>query len=114
MSDLLAPDRPVGRRILVHPPVVRLTHWINATAILMMVSSGWVSAMHPRSCHFVFRLGRRSAAGWGGAIAWHLAAMWLLFGNALVYCGYSLFRCHFLRSFLPVTPVCYGIIYFNI
>jgi thiosulfate reductase cytochrome b subunit len=27
--------------VKVHPPVVRITHWINVLAVLMMVTSGW-------------------------------------------------------------------------
>ena len=27
--------------IRVHPLVVRITHWINALAVLVMVASGW-------------------------------------------------------------------------
>jgi len=27
--------------VRVHPLVVRVTHWINALAVLMMVASGW-------------------------------------------------------------------------
>jgi len=27
--------------IRVHPLVVRVTHWINALAVLVMVASGW-------------------------------------------------------------------------
>ena len=43
--------------------------------------------------------------GWlGGGIAWHLAAMWLLVGNALVYFAYGLAGRHFMRSFLPLSP----------
>ena len=28
-------------RLLVHPLVVRITHWINALAVVLMVMSGW-------------------------------------------------------------------------
>ncbi len=27
--------------MLIHPLVVRITHWINVIAVLIMVSSGW-------------------------------------------------------------------------
>lgn len=29
------------RRPPIHPVVVRLTHWINAVAMAVMISSGW-------------------------------------------------------------------------
>jgi thiosulfate reductase cytochrome b subunit len=98
-------DRPATRRlVVVHPLVVRLTHWVSAVAILMMVTSGWqiynASPLLPFDFPAWATLG-----GWlGGGIAWHLAAMWLLVGNALIYFGYGLFGRHFMRSFLPLTP----------
>ena len=87
-----------------HPLVVRVTHWLNAVAMLVMVSSGWqiynASPLFPFTFPHAVTLG-----GWlGGAIAWHLAGMWLLVGNAAVYFGYGLFGGHFLRSFVPLTP----------
>ncbi|MBV8800166.1 MAG: hypothetical protein JO208_10220, partial [Alphaproteobacteria bacterium] len=27
--------------VLVHPGIVRVTHWLNAIGILIMVGSGW-------------------------------------------------------------------------
>lgn len=90
--------------MLVHPLVVRLTHWVNAVALLLMVTSGWqiynASPLLPFTFPHWAALG-----GWlGGGIAWHLAAMWLLVGNAFVYFGYGIFGRHFRRNFLPVTP----------
>jgi thiosulfate reductase cytochrome b subunit len=42
--------------------------------------------------------------GWlGGAIAWHLAAMWLLVGNGLVYVVYGLVGGRFRRVLLPLS-----------
>ena len=88
----------------IHPLVVRLTHWLNAVAITCMVMSGW--GIYNASPLFPFTFPRwATLGGWlGGSIAWHLAAMWLLVGNALVYFAYGLFGRHFLRAFLPLTP----------
>ena len=30
-----------GRRPVIHPLYVRITHWINALAMLVMIGSGW-------------------------------------------------------------------------
>ena len=38
------------------------------------------------------------------AIAWHLAAIWLLFGSFLLFLGYGIVSGHFRRDFLPVSP----------
>lgn len=90
--------------VVIHPLVVRVTHWLNAVAIVCMVMSGWgiynASPFLPLTFPAWATLG-----GWlGGSIAWHLAAMWLLVGNGLVYFGYGLLGRHFMRSFLPLTP----------
>jgi len=92
------------RWVLVHPLLVRLTHWINAFAITCMVMSGWL--IYNASPLFGFRFPVwATLGGWlGGAIAWHLAAMWLLVCNGLIYVTYGILGRHFLRSFLPLTP----------
>jgi thiosulfate reductase cytochrome b subunit len=92
------------RWITIHPLAVRLTHWVNAVAIVCMVMSGW--GIYNASPLFGFRFPLwATLGGWlGGAIAWHLATLWLLVGNALVYVGYGVLSGHFVRSFLPLTP----------
>jgi thiosulfate reductase cytochrome b subunit len=89
---------------LIHPLLVRVTHWINVVAIVCMVMSGW--GIYNASPLFGFTFPRwATLGGWlGGAIAWHLATLWLLVGNALVYLAYGLISGHFARSFLPLTP----------
>lgn len=90
--------------IVIHPLVVRITHWLNAVAIVVMVMSGW--KIYNASPLFGFSFpGWATLGGWlGGAIAWHLAAMWLLVANGLVYLVYGLAGRHFWRSFLPINP----------
>ena len=87
---------------IIHPLLVRVAHWINAFAIVCMVMSGW--AIYNASPLFGFDFPRwATLGGWlGGAIAWHLAAMWLLVVNGLVYLGYGLLAGHFRRHFLPL------------
>lgn len=74
----------------MQPVPIRLTHWINAAAIIGMMMSGW--AIHNASPLFGFSFPRwATLGGWlGGAIAWHLALMWLLVGNGLRYAIYLL------------------------
>ena len=90
--------------VVIHPLVVRVTHWLNAIALIAMIMSGW--QIYNASPLFPFTFPRwATLGGWlGGAIAWHLAAMWLLVGNGLVYFAYGLVGRHFMRSFLPLTP----------
>ena len=104
MSDMTAGPALTRRVVIIHPLVVRLTHWVNAVALAIMVSSGWQIYNASPLLPFEFPAWA-TLGGWlGGGIAWHLAAMWLLVGNALIYFGYGLGGRHFMRSFLPLTP----------
>jgi thiosulfate reductase cytochrome b subunit len=90
--------------VTVHPLVVRITHWINVLAILMMVTSGW--RIYNASPLFRFTFPKDvTLGGWlAGAIQWHFAAMWLLVANGLIYVSYGIASGHFRRKLLPVTP----------
>ena len=88
----------------VHPLAVRLTHWLNAVAILIMVLSGW--RIYNASPLFGFKFPDEwTLGGWlAGALQWHFAAMWLLAINGLVYLGYGIVSGHLRRKLLPLTP----------
>ena len=90
--------------MVIHPLVVRVTHWLNAVAMVCMIMSGW--QIYNASPLFGFSFPRwATLGGWlGGAIAWHLAAMWLLAASGLVYLAYGIAGRHFMRSFLPIRP----------
>ena len=70
---------------VIHPRWVRVTHWINALAMLMMIGSGW--QIYDASPLFGFEFPHQIALGnWlAGALLWHFAAMWLLVVNGIVY-----------------------------
>src|SRR5271170_4354232 len=71
---------------VIHPLWVRVTHWVNVLAMLMMIGSGW--QIYDASPLFrVIEFPRQIALGeWlAGALLWHFAAMWLLLINGLVY-----------------------------
>lgn len=88
--------------MIVHSRIVRLTHWLNAFAMLCMIMSGWM--IYDASPLFGFRFPVwATLGGWlGGAIAWHLAAAWLLSVNGLLYISYGLLSGHFRRRLLPI------------
>jgi thiosulfate reductase cytochrome b subunit len=88
----------------IHPVWVRVTHWINALAVLMMIGSGWqiydASPLFPFIFPPAITLG-----GWlAGGLLWHFAAMWLLVVNGLVYVGLGLLTGRFRRKLLPIRP----------
>jgi thiosulfate reductase cytochrome b subunit len=87
-----------------HPRWLRLTHWLNALAVLVMVTSGWriynASPLYDYSFPKSITLG-----GWlGGALQWHFAAMWFLAINGLVYLVINLLSGRLKRRFFPVSP----------
>ena len=88
----------------IHPVWVRVTHWINAIAILVMIGSGW--QIYNASPLFDFQFSKSIALGqWlGGALLWHFAAMWVLVINGIVYVTIGLISGRFRRKLLPITP----------
>jgi thiosulfate reductase cytochrome b subunit len=93
-----------AEQVLVHPLIVRATHWMNAVAIVIMTLSGW--RIYNASPIFDFKFPREiTLGGWlGGAIQWHFAAMWLLMASGLIYVVYGLVSGRFRQRLLPITP----------
>ena len=88
----------------IHPGWVRICHWINALAIMVMIGSGW--QIYNASPLFDFTFPRSIALGqWlGGALLWHFAAMWVLVINGVVYVTLGLATGRFRRKLLPIYP----------
>jgi len=89
---------------VIHPVWVRLTHWINAFAMLVMIGSGW--EIYNASPLFGFRFpGSITLGGWlAGALLWHFAAMWLLAVNGIIYVALGLATGRFRTKLLPINP----------
>ncbi|MCW3477987.1 cytochrome b/b6 domain-containing protein [Neisseriaceae bacterium JH1-16] len=89
----------------IHPVWVRLCHWLNALAAILMVLSGWrIYDASPVFKGFVIPPAI-TLGGWlGGALQWHFAAMWLLFFNGLIYLGLNLATGRLFRKFFPLSP----------
>ncbi len=89
--------------INVHPLTVRITHWVNVAAILIMVASGWRIYNASPLFNFTFP-NDLTLGGWlAGALQWHFAAMWLLAVNGLVYLAHGIFSGHYRQHLLPIT-----------
>src|SRR6478672_3041029 len=88
----------------IHPRWVRICHWINALAILVMIGSGW--QIYNASPLFGFVFPREIALGnWlAGALLWHFAAMWVLVINGIVYVTLGIVSGRFRRKLLPIRP----------
>lgn len=104
MASERSSTSPRKDTVEVHPLTVRVTHWVNAIAILVMILSGWrIYNASPLFDYFKFPKDI-TLGGWlGGALQWHFAAMWLLAFNGLVYLLYGMFSGHFRGDFFPVT-----------
>jgi len=91
---------PASRTI--HPGWVRVTHWVNAVAIVVMIGSGW--EIYTASPLFPFSFSRTiTIGGWlAGALLWHFAAMWLFVVNGLVYVVLGILTGRFRRKLLPI------------
>jgi thiosulfate reductase cytochrome b subunit len=90
---------------LIHPRWVRLTHWINALAVLMMIGSGWQVYDASPLFSFIHFPSEITLGGWlGGALLWHFAAMWLLVTNGIVYVALGIATGRFRRKLLPIRP----------
>jgi len=92
------------REGLIHPRWVRITHWINALAIIVMIGSGW--QIYNASPLFPFAFPRSiTLGGWlAGALLWHFAAMWVLVINGIVYVTLGIVTGRFRRKLLPIYP----------
>ena len=106
MSSLAASDERtlVTPAKVIQPAWVRIVHWINAVAMILMIMSGW--QIYNASPLFDFRFSSSiTLGGWlGGALLWHFAAMWLLMVNGLVYLALGLATGRFRKKLLPITP----------
>ena len=101
-DQVLTPAAPA--RAVIHPVWVRVTHWINVVAMIVMIGSGW--EIYNASPLFPFRFPRAiTLGGWlAGALLWHFAAMWLLAVNGLIYLVLGILTGRFQRKLVPIRP----------
>jgi thiosulfate reductase cytochrome b subunit len=89
----------------IQPAWVRISHWLNALAAILMMMSGWrIYDASPVFKGFVIPVGI-TLGGWlGGALQWHFASMWLLFFNGLFYLVMNLATGRIRTKFFPLSP----------
>jgi len=88
----------------IHPAWLRVTHWLNALAVVILATSGW--RIYNASPFFDFKFANSiTLGGWlAGAIQWHFAAMWLLAANGLVYLLCNAGTGRLWTKFFPLSP----------
>jgi thiosulfate reductase cytochrome b subunit len=95
--------RPPHRAL--QPVWVRISHWLNALAVVLMLMSGWrIYDASPVFADFTIPKAI-TLGGWlGGALQWHFAAMWLLFFNGLFYLAMNSVTGRIKTRFFPLSP----------
>ena len=90
-----------GHRL--HPTLLRVMHWVNAFAIIVMIGSGWKIYNDEALfgwLHFPQWITIGGEAQ--GALQWHFLAMWILMINGLCYLAYGISTGRFRRKLLPI------------
>jgi thiosulfate reductase cytochrome b subunit len=98
----IQPPKP-RKSAKLHPPVLRVMHWLNVVAMLIMIPSGWgIYDDNPILGWLYFpdwaALGREAQ----DRLLWHYAGMWLLMLNGLAYLLYGVITGRFLQRFFPI------------
>jgi thiosulfate reductase cytochrome b subunit len=112
-----APARPLRPEPRLHPLALRIMHWTNALAILIMIASGikiygdspifrWLSFPNALTLggdpDTAFRL--HGNFGQSGALQWHFLGMWIVVFNGLAYLIYGIVTGRLRRMLLPIHP----------
>lgn len=107
MPTAVHPSRvvmPVNRENgVTHPGWMRVTHWLNALAVVVMAASGW--RIYNASPLFDFTFPEDiTLGGWlAGALQWHFAGMWLLAANGMIYLFLNIASGRLFRRFFPLS-----------
>jgi thiosulfate reductase cytochrome b subunit len=101
----------------LHPLALRIMHWVNAAAVIIMIGSG--IKIYGDSPIFSFisfpnaiTLGGDPDIAWkfhgnggqSGALQWHFLGMWILVINGLAYLTYGIVTGRLRRKLLPIRP----------
>jgi thiosulfate reductase cytochrome b subunit len=88
----------------LHPLPVRIMHWVNAAAMIIMIMSGWKiynDEVIFGWLHFsdAITLGMWAQHG----LQWHFFGMWILVLNGLAYLSYGLISGRFRAKLFPIS-----------
>jgi thiosulfate reductase cytochrome b subunit len=87
----------------LHPLPLRIMHWVNAVAMLIMIGSGW-KIYNDEVLFGWLHFPNWITIGGGpeGALQWHFLAMWILAVNGMAYLAYGFATGRFKRMLLPI------------
>ncbi|CAN5284706.1 cytochrome b/b6 domain-containing protein [soil metagenome] len=88
----------------MHPLVIRIMHWTNAVAMIIMIMSGW-KIYNDEVIFGILHFPDAITLGvWAQhALQWHFLGMWILAINGLAYLSYGLISGRFRRLLVPIT-----------
>lgn len=93
-----------GNKPRLHPLPLRIMHWTNAVAVLIMITSGW--KIYNDEVIFGFlhfpeylTLGKWAQHG----LQWHFFGMWIFGLNGLAYLTYGFISGRFRRKLFPIS-----------
>jgi Ni/Fe-hydrogenase b-type cytochrome subunit len=98
-----AEEPDLVRAAYEHPLAIRITHWVNAISLFVMVTSGLrifraFPSFGPKIPEKVLLDIPKSLTlgGWlGGALQWHFTFMWLFVASGLFYVAYQVISGHY-------------------
>jgi thiosulfate reductase cytochrome b subunit len=108
VSRVIPESPPVDRELhlsapRLHPLGVRIMHWTNALAMIIMITSGWGIYDDYVIFHGVHFASSLRLGSWAvPSLLWHFAAMWLLALNGLAYLVYGLVTGRLKQRLLPI------------
>lgn len=89
----------------MHPLALRIMHWTNAIAMIMMIGSGWKIYNDEVIFGFLHFPQPIVLGVWAQhALQWHFFGMWVLVLNGVAYLAYGIATGRFTRLFFPIRP----------
>jgi thiosulfate reductase cytochrome b subunit len=97
--------RPIATARRLHPLPIRLMHWTNAAAMIVMIGSGWGIYNDSVIFHFLHFSETLRIGSWAAeSLLWHFAGMWVLAINGLAYLTYGIVTGRLRERLLPIRP----------
>jgi len=89
----------------LHPLPLRIMHWINALAMVLLIGSGW-GIYNDEVLFGWLHFPEWSVIGVYAqhSLQWHFFAMWVLMANGICYLAYGFYTGRFRRKLLPIWP----------
>ncbi|MFG1204815.1 cytochrome b/b6 domain-containing protein [Xanthobacter aminoxidans] len=89
----------------MHPLALRIMHWTNAIAMIVMIGSGWKIYNDEVIFGFLHFPQAIVLGVWAQhALQWHFFGMWVLVLNGLAYLAYGIATGRFARLLFPIRP----------